>query len=926
MHILVRHMKIELLKDNLLLMDQYDYEKNRDIDLEKITTGSNKKIWWKCSKGHSFEQVVIKRRDHPYSCPYCSGKRVLEGFNDLATLFPDIASEWHPSKNDPLLPNMVAGHSNKMVWWKCNTCGHEWRCKVNDRANGRGCPECAKDKRKKTFRNNQQSKKSNLAIVRPDLLVEWDYNKNTGFGPEQYTCASGIKVWWKCSICGNEWKAAISNRASNNSNCPRCMKHQKTSFPEQALYYYIKREYPDAVNGFREIFTDGVTELDIYIPTLKVGIEYDGKAWHDNKRSKKKASEKYSICKKESIVLIRVSELKPDQDKWEDYYVYRESFTPFGLDETIKKTLSIVSKEDISVDTERDRSEIMKSYITVIRDRSITKKFPKSVQEWDIEKNNGITTDMVSATSSYSYWWRCKLGHSYKMSPANKLIAGHGCPICSNHKILSGFNDLATRYPAIAAEWDYEKNDSIKPDEVMPGSVKNYWWKCPKGHSYLASPNGRTANNSGCPYCSGRAVLVGYNDLDTTNPEVSALWDYDKNRITPKMVSAGSLKKVWWKCSKEHSWQKGIQSQVRFNNCPICDNRVVLRGYNDLSVTHPQLINDWDFEKNREISPYDITFRNTKKVWWKCSVCGAVWQNRIDLRAKGIGCPKCGYTTKMQATRASNVRKEKRDLVSCFPKIAAEWDYDKNQGLNPIELSPGSNHKVWWICSRGHSYQAWINDRTGKRKTGCPYCSGKRRDDNITVSNPELALEWDYEKNGDLKPTMFSRASNEKVWWKCKNNHSFFTQIKSRAYQHTGCPFCSNKKLLSGYNDLLTLRPDIAKEWHPYKNNGLQPSMVLAGSGKKVWWQCLKCGFEWQRSVIGRTSEISAGCPACARKKQEKRVKCIEKEMFFPSVKEAALWAGVTPSSITSCLKGNIKTCVGYHWQYVPEDDFYDML
>ena len=102
--------------------------------------------------------------------------------------------------------------------------------------------------------------------------------------------------------------------------------------------------------------------------------------------------------------------------------------------------------------------------------------------------------------------------------------------------------------------------------------------------------------------------------------------------------------------------------------------------------------------------------------------------------------------------------------------------------------------------------------------------------------------------------------------------------------------------------------------------------MVLAGSGKKVWWQCLKCGFEWQRSVIGRTSEKGAGCAVCARKRQEKSVKCIEKEKIFSSVKEAALWAGVTPSSITSCLKGNIKTCTGYHWQYVPEDDFYDML
>ena len=145
-------MEKDLLKDNTLLMGQYDYEKNHTVDLDRTTTGSSKKIWWKCSKGHSFEQEIIDRRDHPHSCPYCSGKRVLEGFNDLATLFPDIASEWHPFKNDPLLPNMVAGHSNKVAWWKCRTCGHEWKTKINGRANGRGCPKCAKAKRIKSFR------------------------------------------------------------------------------------------------------------------------------------------------------------------------------------------------------------------------------------------------------------------------------------------------------------------------------------------------------------------------------------------------------------------------------------------------------------------------------------------------------------------------------------------------------------------------------------------------------------------------------------------------------------------------------------------------------------------------------------------------------------------------------------------------------
>ena len=790
-------MKKELLKDNELLMRQYDYERNGNIALDIITTGSNKKVWWICQKGHSFNQEVIKRRDHPYSCPYCSGKKVLEGFNDFKTLFPDIAVEWHPTLNEPLKATMIAAHSNKIVWWKCSKCGYEWKTKVNDRANGKGCSKCATKKRIKSFRENNYLKRgeNDLETLRPDLLTEWDFENNADRRPNDYTCSSKEKIWWKCSICGYVWQATISNRANHNSGCPKCMKHERTSFPEQALFYYALKLFPDARNGYKEIFDDGRTELDIYIPTIRTGIEYDGKAWHNNARSIKKTIEKFNTCKKHGIRLIRVAESDAEMDQWSDLLIHREQLTPAGLDKTIKEVLFALSQNSIHVDSERDRKEIMAQYITVLRNRSILAKYPEAVKDWDIEKNKGITADMVSASSNDGYWWRCALGHSFIMAPANKLLGKHGCPICSNHKVLSGFNDMATRYPQIALDWDYDRNAPITPNEVMPGSVKKYWWLCKQGHSYQATPNGRTANHNGCPYCSGASTLEGFNDLDTTNPEVSALWDYEKNVMSPKMISAGSSKKIWFKCERGHNWLNSVNAQVRSNHCPVCENRVALQGYNDLSVTHPQLLKDWDFERNETISPYKLTYRNTLRVWWHCSVCGERWKSRIDLRARGVGCPKCGYTTKMQATRASNNKKSQYNLVSCFPEIASEWDYNKNEGLDPSEISPGSKHKVWWICPKGHSYQAWLNDRTGKRKTGCPYCAGKRRNDNITISNPELVLEWDYEKNGALRPDMFTRASSQKVWWKCSNNHSFCSQIKSRAYRGTGCPFCSKRKI-----------------------------------------------------------------------------------------------------------------------------------
>ena len=280
-------------------------------------------------------------------------------------------------------------------------------------------------------------------------------------------------------------------------------------------------------------------------------------------------------------------------------------------------------------------------------------------------------------------------------------------------------------------------------------------------------------------------------------------------------------------------------------------------------------------------------------------------------------CPKCGYATKMKATLKKNIAMSKNNLASRFPEIADEWDYERNEGLDPTTVSWGANKKVWWVCPNGHHYQAWIGDRTGSHKSGCPFCSGKRIVGSLVETNPDLIKEWDYEKNKPHKPEEYQRSSKETVWWLCEKHHSYSARIVNRANPDhgTGCPYCANKKVLTGYNDLETLYPAIAKEWNTEKNGDLKPSDIIGGSSKKVWWKCCVCGFEWQNTIIQRTF-ASVGCPQCRNKKRSKKVICVETGRVFDSVKEAAKWAEVAPSSVTICLKGRIKTCGGYHWKY----------
>lgn len=125
---------------------------------------------------------------------------------------------------------------------------------------------------------------NDLATTRPDLAKDWDYEKNSLL-PTKVTAGSHLDVWWKCSE-GHSWKARISARDYGNG-CPYCNGRSRTSIPEQILYYYIKKYFPDALNMFS---INGVS-YDIYIPSQKVVIEYDGSEWHRNKNTDYKFTE-----------------------------------------------------------------------------------------------------------------------------------------------------------------------------------------------------------------------------------------------------------------------------------------------------------------------------------------------------------------------------------------------------------------------------------------------------------------------------------------------------------------------------------------------------------------------------------------------------------------------------------------------------------
>lgn len=206
--------------------------------------------------------------------------------------------------------------------------------------------------------------------------------------------------------------------------------------------------------------------------------------------------------------------------------------------------------------------------------------------------------------------------------------------------------------------------------------------------------------------------------------------------------------------------------------------------------------------------------------------------------------------------------------LSEYQELLKEWDYEKNSGCLLEDFSAFSSEKVYWRCKKcGGSWLTTIATRT--RGRGCPYCSGKKmlkRFNDLQTLRPKIAKEWDFDKNNTL-PSQFTAKSNQSVWWKCKNGHSWKSKIAYRTQNKnhiSECPYCSNRYVLAGFNDLLSKRPDIAKEWNYEKNDNLTPEMVTSGSSKKVWWKCYVCGHEWKTTIDHRTH--GRRCPICANK------------------------------------------------------------
>jgi hypothetical protein len=485
--------------------------------------------------------------------------------------YPELVSEWHPTKNGDLKLEGLTRRSGRKVWWKCpKGDDHEWETSIDNRGKGSGCPFCSK---------NRASKSYNLLALNPKLASEWHPTKNGDLTPENFTPMSGKKVWWKC-LRGDdhEWEAFISNRGKG-SGCPFCA-GSGTSEPEIRILCELRYLMGSDEIAWRSRI-DGV-EIDIILSQQNIGIEYDGSYWHAGKLQSD--IEKNEFFKKKSIQIIRVRE-HPLKIISKNDVVVMGKITKDDLNALILKFKAILKPSiKINFDAYISNSDFLnegefKRFISFLPspppEYSILNTHPEISKQWYYEKNSPLKPESFTQGSHKKVWWKCPKGgdHEWESTVANRSI-GNGCPYCSGRKAGKS-NNLLVVNPKIASEWHPTKNGDLKPEDFTPGSDKKVWWKCPKDENHEWQTKIIYRNNgSGCPFCAGQKVDKS-NNLLTLNPKLASEWHQVKNGdLKPEDFTPKSGKKVWWKCSRgnDHEWEAIISNRGKDKGtgCPFC--------------------------------------------------------------------------------------------------------------------------------------------------------------------------------------------------------------------------------------------------------------------------------------------------------------------------------------------------------------------
>jgi len=474
---------------------KYDYSQSN-------YEGSSQKIIIICKLHGEFNQIPY---DHEcgHGCPTCANdlnaKNATLDTKEIIQRF----KEKHGSRYDYSLVKYTKYHSKVTV--TCLVHGDFYPTPANH-INGTGCKKCARMATLKARINKQISEEYNFAAMFPKKAKMWHPTKNKNIKPDEFLPMSNQKAHWQCKF-GHEFFVPISSVARSKSNgCSKCS-HQ-TSAPEVRILAECEYIFSEVLSRFHI----EKNEIDVYIPELKIGIEYDGSYWHKSKEKKDKKKNKF--LKEKNISLIRVREFPLNKIDKNDICVSQDKIIKEDIDRIFEIINSLSKKQyddEIKAYISSDsffNEKLYKTYLSFfpspLPQNALSRTHKDLSMEWDYEKNDPLKPENFTSGSRYKAWWLCtnKNHPSFDQQITSRAGKGDSCPYCSHQKVIFE-ESIKYLHPKIAREWHYDLNDKL-PEEIPENSGYVAWWICPlKGCEYQKVVRHRTIKKQDCTECFG---------------------------------------------------------------------------------------------------------------------------------------------------------------------------------------------------------------------------------------------------------------------------------------------------------------------------------------------------------------------------------------------------------------------------------------
>ena len=787
-------------------------------DSNKYTIESKAIINWKCDKGHDFKKAINKFVVNQ-DCPVCKkqGNRLTNN--------PKAVSMWDYEKNDVDI-NKVSLRNNKAYWWLCEN-GHSFRMqcdRIND--NDYKCPYCDMDTLDK----------------HPELLKQFDFDNNPDIDIHYTSCNSKLVANWKCSNCGYKWKAQIASRHNRKGHCPCC--EERTAI--QA--------------GYNDIFS-------LY-PELRLDFNDDYDASNEGVSSTRKAKWKCHICNYEwettltgrikngkinkcpaCANIVRTKSYAEQYPELLNYYSPNNKTPPTELitgQLDKKKYLWICDKHG---EYEQYLSAQIRGLKTkyngcpycagkkVKKEESFGYAHPELIKDYSLENKESIFE--VSLNSDKEAIWQCECGNKWTASFRTRHQGFGKCRKCNPYSNYE--NMLADERPDLEAYYKDERSF----DSYAVSSNKDAIWECENGHRFNMPVYKMTRYTSfTCPICEGIRLEQGVNDFESNYPELAKEWSNSNDKKANEITSA-SNPYIKWICKDcGHEYVAKLQEKINGYICPVCDNRTTVKGINDLVTTHPLLANEYSKANQRDVT----TVRKDIDVYvlWTCPDCHGDYQYLVKEKQAGDNvCPYCNN---------KRVKTGFNDLLTIEPQLAKRYCLSNELPVNKILATSTSIYR--WNCEHcGGEYPATIK----QIKEGyCPFCNNERvlsGFNDLATKYPELVEK--YTANNP-KPASEILYTNQAYYeWQCTDCGGIYN-ASLQDVKDGYCPYCENKRVLTGKNDLVTMYPNIAKLYSV--NNEKPASEILYTNQSSYNWTCDKCNGSFNATI----QEVNEGhCPYC---------------------------------------------------------------